>query len=95
MEIRDQQHPQEYRDQKIIDKLTQEGRRDYNLVELARLLIRYQNFPGARQIQHSLDRILTDWGLTQEELFALTREIHAHGQIYRYSPDGREVEDWS
>lgn len=89
----EQQHPQEKSDRALVDRLLQEGKTDYNLAELARLRIRYQNFPGARAIQRDLDRLLTDWGLTEEDLFAKTQQLHAKG-IYRRDRSG-ELEDWS
>ncbi|WP_017302776.1 DUF3288 family protein [Spirulina subsalsa] len=91
----DQQHPQENRDRAILETIAQEGRSDYNLVELARLCIRYENFPGARQIQRDLQDILAQWNLTVEELFTLTRAIHQQGQIYRRTKSGEDIQDWS
>ncbi|MGB0564891.1 MAG: DUF3288 family protein [Spirulinaceae cyanobacterium] len=91
----EQRHPQEMRDRRILSQLNSEGRSDYNLVELARLRIRYRNFPGARTLQAELDQLLVSWQLDEEQLFALTREIHATGQIYRRSKDGEEPQDWS
>ena len=90
----EQRHPREKLDMFVVEKI-KEGRNDYNIVELARLRIRYHNFPGARPLQQELDRILHDWGLTEEELFALSREIHSQGNIYRRTPDGEEKQDWS
>lgn len=91
----DQKHPQEKRDRALVDRLLAEGKSDFNLVELARLRIRYRGFPGARTIQKDLDRLLTQWELTEAELFALTRQLHASGQIYRRSRNGEEAQDWS
>lgn len=91
----EQRHPQEMRDRRIIVQLQSEGRSDYNLVELARLRIRYRNFPGARQLQTELDQLLSSWQLDEESLFSLTREIHATGQIYRKGKNGEEAQDWS
>ncbi|MEM9539772.1 MAG: DUF3288 family protein [Cyanobacteria bacterium P01_E01_bin.42] len=94
MKNADQRHPRERVDAVVIEKI-KEGKSDYNVVELARLRIRYHNFPGARQIQQDLDRILQEWGLTEEELFALSRDIHSQGNIYRRTRDGEEQQDWS
>ncbi|MBP0018803.1 MAG: DUF3288 family protein [Cyanobacteria bacterium SBLK] len=94
MKNTDQTHPRETVDTFVIRKI-QEEKSDYNIVELARLRIRYHNFPGARKIQQDLDRILQDWGLTEEELFALSRDIHSQGNIYRRTRDGEEQQDWS
>ncbi|MEM8638588.1 MAG: DUF3288 family protein [Cyanobacteria bacterium P01_G01_bin.54] len=91
----DQRHPQEMRDRRILAQLKSDGRSDYNLVELARLRIRYRNFPGARAIQTELEQLLDSWQLDEEQLFALTRKIHASGQIYRRSKDGEAAQDWS
>ncbi|MFW6358654.1 MAG: DUF3288 family protein [Chroococcales cyanobacterium] len=89
----DQQHPQEKRDRQIIDLLLQEQPTEINLVELARLRIRYNHFPGAREIQKSLDMLLNKWQLTEEELFEKTRQIHSEGNIYKRQSE--DVEDWS
>ncbi|MGK7923916.1 MAG: DUF3288 family protein [Spirulina sp.] len=94
MKNSEQRHPREKVDMLAIEKIKQ-GRSEYNIVELARLRIRYHNFPGARQVQGELDRILQDWGLTEDELFTLSREIHAKGSIYRRTRDGEEQQDWS
>lgn len=56
---------------------------DYNLAEVARLKIRYQNFPGARDIQFDLDSILQQWEMTEDELFAESRKLHQNSSIYR------------
>jgi hypothetical protein len=91
----DQTHPQEKGDRALIERLAQEGRSDYNLAELARLCIRYQGFPGAREIQAQLDRLKTEWGLSEDSLFAMTRELHSTGMLYRRSSTGEELQDWS
>ena len=94
MKNSDQSHPREKLDTIVIEQI-KKGKDDRNIVELARLRIRYHNFPGARQIQRDLDRILQDWGLTEEELFARSREIHSQGNIYRRTRNGEEQQDWS
>ncbi|MDB9495874.1 DUF3288 family protein [Spirulina major CS-329] len=92
----DQRHPQESRDRLILDAIKRDANlSDYNKVELARLLIRYQNFPGARSFQAELSALLTTYDLTPETLFAQTRAIHASGQIYRRTKGGEESQDWS
>lgn len=91
----DQKHPQEKRDRAIVDSLLQEPPSDRNLAELGRLIIRYRNFPGARDIQRDLEIVLNNWQLTEAELYAQTREIHAQGKVYRRQTkdDGRQ--DWT
>ncbi|MDX2097392.1 MAG: DUF3288 family protein [Leptolyngbyaceae cyanobacterium bins.59] len=90
---KDQEHPLWSRDRQVVNTLLAGEPTDYNLAELGRLRIRYQGFPGARDIQADLDRVLEQWDLTEEELFARTREIHAKGQVYRGATTQRE--DWS
>ncbi|BAZ90138.1 MULTISPECIES: DUF3288 family protein [Cylindrospermopsis] len=91
---KEQNHPRYDRDRLTINSLLSEEKTDYNLAELARLKIRYQGFPGARDLQNDLDRILQLWGLTTEELFVKTRAIHHVGGIYK-SHAKREEEDWN
>jgi hypothetical protein len=89
----DQKHPLGHIDREIIKKIFVEGKTDYNLAEVARLKMRYQNFPGARDIQYDLESILQQWELTEEELFAETRILHNKGKIYRKHKED-ENEDW-
>ena len=92
--LQDQTHPQEHRDRLIINDLLNSQPTDYKLTELARLLIRYQNFPGARKAYQDLDKILVYWNLTQEELFIKTREIHNNMNLHSNS-SGPETQDWT
>jgi len=90
----DQQHPQEQRDRAIVERAAREGLTDYNLVEVARLTIRYRRFPGARDLQRQLAQLVQAWGLSEDELFARARQLHASGQVYRNTlQDDRQ--DWS
>ncbi len=90
----DQQHPQAERDRAILERIAQEGQTDYNLVEVARLRIRYQDFPGAREVQRQLAQILQTWGLSEADLFERSRAIHATAQVYRQRHRG-DQQDWS
>lgn len=89
----DQQHPQWAVDRHAVDQLLDGEPTDYNLAELGRLRIRYQGFPGARDIQADLDKLLKRWQLTEPELFERTRAIHAQGQVYRLRSATQE--DWN
>lgn len=90
----EQQHPQYKKDRAIVDNLltVSLSPSDSNLADLARLMIRYQGFPGARDIQKDLQSLLTQWGFTQESLYQKTREIHRIGQVYKRK--NSEEEDW-
>ncbi len=92
----DQNHPQNKKDRLTVDHLlkTQSDPNERELVELARLIIRYRNFPGARDIQRDLQVALDNWKLTEEELYAKTRMIHAGGMVYRRTATGEE-QDWT
>jgi Protein of unknown function (DUF3288) len=91
---KDQQHPLYNRDRPLIDILLSQEATDYNLAELARLRMRYQGFPGARDIQKDLDKVLQQWGLTESELFEKTRQIHDLGGIYK-SRGKKDEQDWN
>ncbi|MBD2230639.1 DUF3288 family protein [Phormidium tenue] len=90
---KDQQHPQYKTDRQVVNQLLAGEANDYNLVELARLITRYEGFPGARDIQTDLKKALTRWQLTEAELFEKTRAIHQQGEVYKGLGRGRE--DWS
>src|SRR5690348_11589706 len=94
-ESKDQIHPQENRDREIVNTLLQGKPDNYNLAELARLRIRYLGFPGARDIQQNLEKVLRQWNLTEEQLYEKTRQLHAIGQVYKTRGKGQDEEDWS
>lgn len=92
----EQKHPQSKQDRIAIDSLLQVqfNPSELELVELARLIIRYRGFPGARDIQRDLQIVLDNWHLTEAELYHKTRAIHATGMIYRRTTTG-EQQDWT
>jgi Protein of unknown function (DUF3288) len=93
-EVKDQRHPQYTKDRQFVNELLPQitpNNRDY--AELARLLIRYKSFVGARDIQADLLKVLKNWQLTEEELFTKTRQIHAIGRVYMAQDEGQD--DWA
>lgn len=90
---KDQQHPQWSSDRQVVTTLLNSDPTDYNLVELARLRVRYKGFPGARDIQTDLDNVLKQWQLSEAALFEKTRQIHAVAQVYKGR--GAKRDDWS
>jgi hypothetical protein len=90
---KDQQHPQWSNDRQVVNMLLNAEATDFNLAEAARIRTRYRGFPGGRDIQADLDKILKHWQLTEEELFAKTRAIHTQGPIYTVRSNKRE--DWN
>lgn len=91
---KDQQHPQYNSDRPTVESLLNAEPTDLNLAELARLRVRYQGFPGARDIQENLDQVLEKWQLTEAELFAKTYAIHQVGGIYK-TKGKKEEQDWN
>jgi Protein of unknown function (DUF3288) len=90
---KDQQHPQWGSDRQSVSSLLTGEPTDYNLAELARLRIRYKGFPGARDIQADLDKVMKLWGFAEADLFAKTRDIHQMAEVYKGR--GGKREDWS
>ncbi|MDY6804109.1 MAG: DUF3288 family protein [Cyanobacteriota bacterium] len=89
----EQTHPQYKRDRSIVEKLlSEEKETDRGLAELARLKIRYRGFPGARDIQDDLEKMMDKWDLTEESLYQKTRKINAKGKIFREKSN--EQDDW-
>ncbi len=93
-EIKDQRHPQYTKDRQILnDLLTQSAPSNRDHADLARLIVRYKGFIGARDIQTDLLKVLDSWQLTEEALFAKTRAIHAIGKVYIAQDEGQD--DWA
>lgn len=90
---KDQEHPLWHSDRQIVNTLLSGEPTEYNLCELARLKIRYNGFPGARDIQTDLESLLQKWQLTEDQLYEKTRQLHQTTQIYKGR--GNQKEDWS
>jgi len=72
----EQTHPLHSTDKKIIDSLiTQEEPGDLDYINLARLINRYNNFPGETEIKNDIEKILRFWKITKNELFSKTKVI--------------------
>ena len=92
-EGKDQIHPQYRPDRLLIDGLMATGEPDeLQLCELARMLIRYQGFPGGRDIQQDCDKVMRKWGLDEATLFERTRQILARGGVYQGRGKGEDSE---
>ena len=75
-----QAHPLYASDRHLVDRLLAvNDPADGDLVDLARLAMRYDGFPGARDLQEDLVKTLRLWGLNREELHRRTRAIWAGG----------------
>lgn len=90
-----QKHPQDKKDSETIARIFVEEPSPYYQAELARLIIRYKGFPGAQEIKNNLQKILDKWGISEEKLFELTREIHANKNIFKIHSQQGDEEEWS
>ena len=77
---KEQTHPLHATDKHIIDSLfIKEKPEDIDLINLARLISRYSNFPGEFEIQDDIGKILKFWKITKNELYFKTKEIWLKG----------------
>ena len=72
----EQTHPLHAIDKKIIDSLiSKEIPEDFDLINLARLINRYDNFPGEFKIKEDIVKTLKFWKITKENLFLKTKTL--------------------
>ena len=72
----EQTHPLHKIDKNIIDSLiTNEKPEDLDFVNLARLINRYNNFPGEIEIKNDIEKILKFWEISKKDLFSNTKKI--------------------
>ncbi|ERN42694.1 protein of unknown function (DUF3288) [Rubidibacter lacunae KORDI 51-2] len=92
--MKDQEHPRSRQDRDVVNRLLRDGPTEANLIDLARLRIRYNGFPGARAIQRDLDLLLQQWQLDEDSLFARTRALYVSRNLQGHSSLTDE-QDWS
>jgi hypothetical protein len=79
-EIQEQSHPLHATDRQVVDGLLAvSSPEEQHLVDAARLLNRYDGFPGASDLRHDLEKLLTLWKLDRPSLQQRTRAIWAAG----------------
>ena len=82
----EQIHPLHDSDKEIVDSLIiKNSPDDFDLINLARLIKRYQNFIGEKDLKADLEKILTFWKISEESLFSKTRKIWSND----FSPNNR------
>ena len=74
MDENPQVHPLQATERDLVDRLRDGGPADADLVELGRLLMRYEGFPGPGPSGGSA-KTLRLWGLSLEQLHQRTRAI--------------------
>ena len=78
--MNEQNHPLYAIDRDHIDRLlAKEAPDDEDIVDLARLFLRYDGFPGAMDIQDDMKKILKLWGFTRDVLNAKARKTWQSG----------------
>ncbi len=84
-----QNHPLYATDREKVDSLlAKTSPAEADLVDLARLLIRYEGFPGALDLIEDMNKILKLWDLTKSDLNQKTRLIWEKG----YRPGNQSEE---
>ena len=72
----EQIHPLHETDKRIIDSLiVKEIPEQLDLINLARLIQRYEFFPGEKELKDDIKKILSFWKLSKENLFSETRKL--------------------
>ena len=75
-----QNHPLYSTDREILDRLFAINcPNSNNFVELARLIIRYQDFRGAEDLNSDMEKLLSKWNINREELESITRKLWSEG----------------
>ena len=72
----DQTHPLHSTDKNILDSLiAKEKPEDLDFINLARLINRYNDFPGEIEIKNDIQKILKFWKISKNQLFSKTKDI--------------------
>ena len=75
-----QNHPLYSIDRQNLDRLIAiDSPNSIDFVELARLLIRYQGFKGADDLNSDMQKLLKKWNINREKLEEITRKIWSEG----------------
>ena len=75
-----QNHPLYSTDRENLDRLCAiESPASLDFVELARLLIRYQDFNGAEDLNSDMEKLLKKWSINRDKLEKITRKIWSEG----------------
>tara|TARA_Y100001968_G_scaffold210110_1_gene193216 strand:+ start:274 stop:585 length:312 start_codon:yes stop_codon:yes gene_type:complete len=87
-----QNHPLYSTDRGNLDRLMGlDSPASKDFVELARLLIRYQDFKGAEDLHLDMEKLLKKWNLNRDKLEEITRKIWSEGFRSSSSPSSDNV----
>ncbi len=88
----DQSHPLHALDREVVDRLLgAQTPAEEHLVDAARLLLRYEGFPGAADLRQDLDRVLRLWKIDRDALHERTRAIWQAGYRPGLAPSAEAV----
>ena len=75
-----QNHPLYSTDRENLDRLIGiDSPSTIDYVELARLIIRYQDFKGAEDLNSDMDKLLKKWSISRDILESKTRKLWSEG----------------
>ena len=75
-----QNHPLYSTDRENLDRLCSiDSPASVDFIELARLIIRYQDFIGAEDLNSDMEKLLKKWCITRDSLEEITRKIWSEG----------------
>jgi len=88
MQERNQNHPLYIADRPTVNRLLETlNPEQADIVDCSRLFIRYDQFPGARDLQEDLAQVLQNWGFNREDLNKKARAIWTGGYRPRTEED--------
>ncbi len=75
-----QNHPLYSTDRENLDRLCAiDSPTSNNFVELARLIVRYQDFRGAEDLNSDMEKLLKKWSINRYKLEEITRNLWSEG----------------
>ena len=82
----EQTHPLHATDKIILDSLiSKDNPENVDFINLARLINRYNDFPGEIEIKNDIEKILKFWKISKNDLFSKTKNIWSNN--FRPSSD--------
>ena len=82
----EQTHPLHATDKIILDSLiSKDNPENIDFINLARLINRYNDFPGEMEIKKDIEKILKFWKISKNDLFSKTKNIWSNN--FRPSSD--------
>ena len=82
----EQTHPLHATDKRILDSLiSKDNPENVDFINLARLINRYNDFPGEIEIKKDIEKILKFWKISKNDLFSKTKNIWSNN--FRPSSD--------